>query len=70
MLLKEKLRGSVRTKTKKNDVFDALPFMPVVSQGEAACPAQLDVPTDGILTNNSDSSLCLASHVREVMHYL
>lgn len=52
------------------DVFDALPFMPVVSQGEAACPAQLDVPTDGILTNNSDSYLCLASHVREVMHYL
>ena len=52
------------------DVFDALPFMPVVSQGEAACPALLDVPTDGILTNNSDSSLCLASHVREVMHYL
>lgn len=52
------------------DVFDALPFMPVVSLGEAACPAQLDVPTDGILTNNSDTSLCLASHVREVMHYL
>ena len=52
------------------DVFDALPFMPVVSQGEAACPAQLDVPTDGILPNNSDSSLCLASHVREVMHWL
>lgn len=52
------------------DVFDALPFMPVVSLDEAACPAQLDVPTDGILTNNSDSSLCLASHVREVMHYL
>ena len=52
------------------DVFDALPFMPVVSQGEAACPAQLDVPTDGILTNNSDSSFCLASHVREVMHWL
>lgn len=55
---------------KFGDVFDALPFMPVVSQGEAACPAQLDVPTDGILTNNSDSSLCLASHVREVMHWL
>ena len=54
----------------RNQVFDALPFMPVVSQGEAACPAQLDVPTDGILINNSDSSLCLASHVREVMHYL
>lgn len=52
------------------DVFDALPFMPVVSQGEVACPAQLNVPTDGILTNNSDSSLCLASHVREVMHWL
>lgn len=52
------------------DVFDALPFMPVVSLDEAACPAQLDVPTDGILTNNSDSSLCLATHVREVMHWL
>ena len=52
------------------DVFDALPFMPVVSLDEAACPAQLDVPTDGILPNNSDSSLCLASHVREVMHWL
>lgn len=52
------------------DVFDALPFMPVVSQDEAACPAQLDVPTDGILPNNGDSSLCLASHVREVMHWL
>lgn len=52
------------------DVFNALPFMPVVSQGEAVCPALLDVPTDGILTNNSDSSLSLATHVREVMHYL
>lgn len=52
------------------DVFDALPFMPVVSQGDALCPAALAVPEDGIMTNGSDSPLCLATHVREVMHYL
>ena len=52
------------------DVFDALPFMPVVSQGEEPCPAQLAVPTDGILSNDAESPLCLASHVREVMHWL
>ena len=49
------------------DVFDALPFMPVVSQGEEPCPAQLAVPSDGIMTNEEESPLCLASHVREVM---
>lgn len=49
------------------DVFDALPFMPVVSQGEEPCPALLAVPSDGIMTNEEESPLCLASHVREVM---
>ena len=52
------------------DVFDALPFMPVVSQGEEPCPAQLAVPSDGIMTNEEESPLCLASHVREVMLWL
>lgn len=52
------------------DVFDALPFMPVVSQGEKPCPAQLAVPSDGIMTNEEESPLCLASHVREVMIWL
>lgn len=52
------------------DVFDALPFMPVVSQGEEPCPAQLAVPSDGIMTNEDESPLCLASHVREVMIWL
>ena len=52
------------------DVFDALPFMPVVSQGEEPCPAQLAVPSDGIMTNEEESPLCLASHVREVMAWL
>lgn len=52
------------------DVFDALPFMPVVSQGEEPCPAQLAVPSDGIMTNEEESPLCLASHVREVMVWL
>lgn len=41
--------------------------MPVVSQGEEPCPAQLAVPSDGIMTNEEESPLCLASHVREVM---
>ncbi len=52
------------------DVFDALPFMPVVSQGEEPCPTQLAVPSDGIMTNEEESPLCLASHVREVMVWL
>ena len=52
------------------DVFDALPFMPVVSQGEEPCPAELAVPSDGIMTNEAESPLCLASHVREVMVWL
>ena len=52
------------------DVFDALPFMPVVSQGEEPCPAQLAVPSDGIMTNEEESPLCLASHVREMMIWL
>lgn len=52
------------------DVFDALPFMPVVSQGEEPCPTQLAVPSDGIMTNEEESPLCLASHVRGVMLWL
>lgn len=52
------------------DVFDALPFMPVVSQGEEPCPAQLAVPSDGIMTNEEESPLCLASHVRDVIIWL
>lgn len=52
------------------DVFDALPFMPVVSQGEEPCSTQLAVPSDGIMTNEEESSLCLANHVREVMVWL
>lgn len=52
------------------DVFDALPFMPVVSQDEEPCSTQLAVPSDGIMTNEEESQLCLASHVREVMVWL
>lgn len=52
------------------DVFDALPFMPVVSQGEAPCPVELAVPADGIMTNEAECPLCLSAHVREVMHWL
>lgn len=52
------------------DVFDALPFMPMVSLGDATAPAELAVPADGIMTNRPASTLCLAAHVREVMHLL
>lgn len=52
------------------DVFDALPFMPVVSQGDEPCPKALHVPEDGIMTNDANSPSCLSAHVREVMHEL
>ena len=52
------------------DVFDALPFMPMVSQGDEPCPKALHVPEDGIMTNDANSPLCLSAHVREVMHEL
>ena len=50
------------------DVFDALPFMPVVSLegNETAFP----IPEDGILTNQLDSPLNLAARVSEVMRYI
>ena len=53
---------------KFGDVFDALPFMPVVSLegNEAAFP----IPEDGILTNQLDSPLNLASRVSEVMRVI
>lgn len=52
------------------DVFDALPFMPVVSLGEEPAPEGIHVPADGIMTNRPESTLCLAAHVRDVMHLL
>lgn len=52
------------------DVFDALPFMPVVSLGEELASEVLNVPADGIMTNRPESTLCLAAHVRDVMHLL
>lgn len=50
------------------DVFDALPFMPVVSLegNEMAYP----IPEDGILSNQTDSPLNLASRVSEVMRVI
>lgn len=52
------------------DVFDALPFMPVVSLNEVPTDYALNIPEDGILSNQADSNICLASRVRDVMHYL
>lgn len=52
------------------DVFDALPFMPVVSLGEEQAPESINVPIDGIMTNRPESTLSLATHVRDVMHLL
>ncbi len=52
------------------DVFDALPFMPVVSLGDETVPDGIDIPADGIMTNRPESTLCLAAHVRDVMHLL
>ena len=50
------------------DVFDALPFMPVVSlEGDETA---FLIPEDGILTNQLDSPLNLASRVSEVMRVI
>lgn len=50
-------------------VFDALPFMPVVSR-EATAIDGLAIPDDGILSSQADAALCLTAKVRDVMHHL
>lgn len=52
------------------DVFDALPFMPVVSLETVPAGYALNVPEDGILSNQAESNICLAGRVRDVMHHL
>lgn len=50
------------------DVFDALPFMPVVSLANIPANYPISIPTDGILSNDEQSSICLAKRVRDVIH--
>lgn len=53
------------------DVFDALPFMPVVSfQSEEAQLYPLTLPTDGILIGDDQHPDSLVKRVQEVMHSL
>ncbi|UKK73423.1 BREX-1 system adenine-specific DNA-methyltransferase PglX [Segatella bryantii] len=52
------------------DVFDALPFMPVVSLSEVPVDYAVNIPEDGILSNQTEGAICLSSRVRDVMHYL
>lgn len=52
------------------DVFDALPFMPVVSLDEVPVDYAINIPEDGILSNQTEGAICLSSRVRDVMHYL
>lgn len=49
------------------DIFDALPFMPVVSLTAITASYPLSIPADGILSNDINSSICLSSRVRDVM---
>lgn len=51
-------------------VFDALPFMPTVSLDNIPSDYPVDIPADGILSNQTDSRLNLAMKVRDVMHYI
>ena len=51
-------------------VFDALPFMPTVSLDDIPSDYPVDIPADGILSNQTDSRLNLAMKVRDVMHYI
>lgn len=53
-----------------SDVFDALPFMPVVSLSEIPVGYAVNIPEDGILSNQTEGAICLSSRVRDVMHYL
>ena len=50
------------------DVFDALPFMPVVSRDSNE--ASFAIPEDGILSMDADSPMSLTTHVRDVMRYI
>ena len=52
------------------DVFDALPFMPVVSLDEVPVDYAINIPEDGILSNQTEGAICLSSRVRDVMHFL
>ena len=53
------------------DVFDALPFMPVVSlQTEGLLEYFIPIPMDGILTNQPDSPYNLANRVSEVIRMI
>ena len=52
------------------DVFDALPFMPVVSLSDKPANYAVNIPEDGILSNATDSDICLAARVRDVMHLI
>lgn len=52
------------------DVFDALPFMPVVSLDEVPAGYAVNIPEDGILSNQAEGAICLSSRVRDVMHHL
>lgn len=52
------------------DVFDALPFMPVVSLSNTPNDYSVNFPENGILCNQQKSPLNLAARVRDVMHLL
>ena len=55
---------------KFGDVFDALPFMPVVSLDKDDTNTELQIPEDGILSNKANDICSLASKVRDVIHYI
>ena len=50
------------------DLFDALPFMPVVSLDEVPVDYAINIPEDGILSNQTEGAIYLSSRVRDVMH--
>ena len=50
------------------DVFDPLPFMPVVSLDKVPDGYPLNIPEDGILSNQPQSNINLTMRVREAMH--
>lgn len=53
-----------------NNVFDPLPFMPIISLDTIPTDYPLSIPDDGILVQASDNPLSLVSRLRDAMHFI
>ena len=52
------------------DIFDPLPFMPVVSLDKKPATYPLDIPADGILVGDANNPHSIVRHVREAIQVI